>query len=97
MASSPGGWHDPGRPGRRLCGIGTALPQGQPGSRQFRQFGIGGQQPGLFLPKVEELPGQSLWVGGGGIVHALEDTTKRRLPASLSHRNKRLAHTNEYE
>src|SRR3546814_9787325 len=58
---------------------------------------VGGQQAGLFLPEVEELPGQGLRIGGGGVSHALEDTTKRRLTASLSHRNKRLAHTNEYE
>lgn len=87
----------PGLAGGRLGGLGAALPQGQPGGGQVRQLGIGRQQAGLFLPEVEELPGQGLRIGGGGVSHAVEDTTKRRLPASLSHRNKRLAHTNEYE
>jgi len=80
-----------------LCRIGAALPQGQPGGRQFGQLGVGGEQAGLFLPEIQELPGQGLRVGGSGVVHVVEDTTKRRFRASFSHRNKRLAYTNEYE
>lgn len=78
-------------------GFGALLPQAHPGGRQFGQFRIGGQQAGLLLPEIQELPGQGLRVGGGGVIHMLEDTTKRRFRASLSQRNKRLAYTNEYE